>query len=331
MVSRVLGKSGVAVPPIIFGSMARHQEDDQIRIELFQRAVEIGLTCFDTAPLYDFGSAERQLGTAFNGRPDVQIFSKVGLRWDNDGFGDVHFEFRDKDGARQAVRRDSRPESVCWEVEQSLERLQKSCLDLVQIHQPDEHTPISETMSALLDLRAAGKVAHIGVSNFALAQIREAQAALGDVPLTSLQPDFSLLNRSIEEQVLPFCREQDIGVISYSPLAEGKLARAPEHLVTRLERAALENTLLPIARKHHVSQVAIAMAWVAAQPGIAAPICGASSRSQLEEIAQAMAVQLDEADLQALSAGFAPNKIQPLVLRIKSGAKRRVKKLLGRG
>jgi len=129
----------------------------------------------------------------------------------------VLFEFEDLTGARRQVRRDSWPESIRRDVEESLARLRVDYLDLLQIHHPDVDTQIGETMQALLELRREGKIREIGVSNFSAAQIRAAQAALGDVPLVSIQPEVSLLRREAERDVLPACRELGIGVLAYSP------------------------------------------------------------------------------------------------------------------
>lgn len=306
------GATGLKTPRIIFGSMARGAQDDAARVEVLQCAITNGLTTIDTAPLYDFGQAERQIALATKSLPHhaVQIFTKVGLRWDAGDHGDILFEFTDKDGSRRAVRRNSRPESICWEVEQSLERLQLETLDLVQIHQPDEHTPVKETMSALLDLRSAGKIRHIGVSNFSPAQIKTAQQALGEVPLASTQNEYSLVRRQIEAELLPLCRARNIGVLAYSPLAAGALTGSSKAQITQPMQEVIDNTLQPLAAEHGVSPAAIALAWVCQQPGVTAAIAGASTTAQVLQQANALDLTLAEQTLNRLTTEFARSPLE---------------------
>ena len=292
------------VPPIIFGNMANRHSDDRSRVELFQYAVSIGLSTFDTAPLYDFGRAETQLGQAFGSSDAVTIYSKVGLRWDNEARGDILFEFTDESGTRRAVRKDSRPDSVRSDVEASLTRLKRETLDLVQIHHPDVHTPIGDTMGALMDLKSAGKIRQIGLSNFSPAQILEARTALGDTPIATLQPDYSLLNRDIEREIAPLCQRLGIDIISYSPLAGGRLATASRRPVPWRIKSAIRGPLANIADDHGVSVAVIALAWVRQQPGIRAPIFGASSRTQLDELTRVTSVTLTAEDMAILDEAF---------------------------
>ncbi|MEM7366588.1 MAG: aldo/keto reductase [Pseudomonadota bacterium] len=314
------------IPPLIFGNMANRQSDDQSRITLFHYAVDIGITTFDTAPLYEFGRAERQLGEAFGNSVDVQVFTKVGLRWGDDARGDILFEFTDEHGHRRAVRKDSRPEAVRLDVEESLRRLNRDTLDLVQIHHPDVYTPIDETMGVLLDLKAAGKIRQIGVSNFMPAQIENAQQALGETPIATLQPDYSLLNRYIEREIVDLCQHKGIRIISYSPLAHGLLAKSPGRQLPRRIRNAV-HTLTTIARNHDVSPAVIALAWVCHQPGISAPIFGASNQSQLEELVGATSVHLSQEALAELDDAFSEWRMASIARK----AKMVVKRLLGRG
>lgn len=313
------------LPPVIFGTMANRQSDDRTRIDLFHRAVEIGISTFDTAPLYEFGRSENQLGEAFGNSESVQILTKVGLRWDNDGHGDILFEFTDDAGTRRAVRRDSRPDSVRWEVEQSLVRLKRDALDLVQVHHPDEHTPIEDTMGALLDLKAQGKVREIGVSNYSPTQIVTARDALGDIPLATLQPDYSLLNRHIEDEIVPLCQRLGIDIISYSPLAGGRLSQRPRWKLPGRVKNAVNGSLARIAQDHGVSLAVIAMAWVAQQPGITAPIFGASTREQLEDLAGVTSVTLSGEELTELDEAFSEWRMASF----KAKAKKVIRRLLG--
>lgn len=340
MQPRALGPSDLSICPLIIGTMARRGDHRETRLELYRSALEHGLTTFDTAPLYGFGRAEQLLGECIGEVPrdSVQILGKVGLRWDAGDHGDVLFETDDGHGGRRQVRRNSRPESVVAEVANSLERLQTGYLDLVQIHQPDPHTSIEETMGALLDLRRDGRVRHIGVSNFSLAQIRSAQRTLGDVPLCSLQADYSLLQRLLEETVLPYCRHHGIGVLAYSPLAAGWLARRDglEGAQGRL-RQALQQVLHPMASRYGVSPAAIALAWAMRQPGISGVISGISSQDQLLEQIPAAYLDVSDEDLQRLARAF-QGILRPdvhtarggLLRRSVRGARRRAGRLLRR-
>jgi aryl-alcohol dehydrogenase-like predicted oxidoreductase len=289
--------------------MARRNASDAERTALFRAAIDAGLTAIDTAPLYGFGEADRQLGACLRQLPrgQVQILSKVGLRWDDD-HGDVLFAFHDAEGHRRQVRKDSRPVSVRRDVEATLARLGVETLDLVQIHHPDLQVPIAESMGELLRLRDEGKLRHIGVSNFSVAQIEAAQEALGDVPLCSVQQDYSLVRRRIEAEVLPACRRLAIGVLAYSPLAEGVLSgRAIDPRQPGLApiQDAITQRLLPLARAHGTTPVAIALAWLIAQPGVTAAITGASSTAQLQEQIPALTIRLAEGELKLLTDAFA--------------------------
>ncbi len=331
MENRPLGRSELRIPPIVFGAMARRQQSDVERVAVLRTAIDSGLTTIDTAPLYDFGRAERQIALALEGRASdqVQVFTKVGLRWDGGDHGDVLFEFTNENGQRGTVRKNARPESVRWEVEQSLRRLGLQTLDLVQVHQPDLHTPIDDTMGALLDLRAEGKLRYIGVSNFSADQVVAAQRALGDVPLVSLQPEYSLLRRGIESELLPLCVERDIGLLCYSPLAGGGLsARNDQQLSPRI-RAVIDQTLVPIAAHHKVSPAAVAVAWVINQQGISAAICGASLSTQIEEFVTAIELNLSAAEIERLSTEFARVPLEHSWEKT-DGLARRARRFVGR-
>ncbi len=134
MQPRQLGRTDLVITPVVFGTMARRQADDASREQLIRAAVDRGLTALDTAPLYNFGRCEAQIGRALRGVPRdrVQLLTRVGLRWHGESHGRVLFTFDDAQGRRVEVRKDARPESVRWEVEQSLQRLQVECLDLVR-------------------------------------------------------------------------------------------------------------------------------------------------------------------------------------------------------
>lgn len=325
-----LGRSGVVVSRVIFGAMALSAaaRDERRRIDTLHAAIDAGITSFDTAPLYDFGRGEELLGRALAGRRErVQILTKAGLRWD-DPCGEVAFRFRDEAGREQAVRRNSRPDSIRLEVERSLARLRVDVLDLVQVHQFDPGTPIADTMGALADLRRAGKLRAIGVSNYSAAQTIEAQAALGAIPLAGNQVQYSLLERGPEGGVLPAAREARFGVLAYSPLAQGLLSGAfrieslpaddwrrqePRFHPDNLRRiaAAVEAALVPVARAHGATVAQVALAWLLAQPGLTAVVAGASTVEQVRANAAAMTLTLHGDEREAIRAAFTSLQIDP--------------------
>lgn len=341
MASRDGGSPNVStlhLPPLILGTMGRRQQTDDERERLFAAALDRGITAFDTAPLYDFGNAEAQLGRAISRLPreEIQLLTKVGLNWDGAEHGDVLFQFQNRSGGTTRVRKDSRPSVIRRDVHASLKRLGVDCLDLVQVHHPDTRVPLTETMGALLDLRQEGKLRHIGVSNFTPAQIVEADEALGNVPLATVQQDYSLVRRNTEHELLPLCRERGIGVIVYSPLAEGLLAgRKTDRAHAAGQRVAdtVSAVLDPMAARYGVSGAAVALAWVIAQPGVRAAITGVSTLKQLDEQLEVRSLSLDAADLSMLRDAFSPVQLPYDWEAAPGGARalaRRVKRVLVR-
>ncbi len=335
---RPLGRSAVALPPLVLGGMFRDPvaRAGEIRRAL-DRALDHGLDAIDTAPLYGFGEGEALLGAWLRGRrARVILLGKVGLRWDG-AFGDVLFEAV-VDGRRRAVRRDARPASVRRDVEASLVRLRCEQIDLVQIHQRDPHTPLAETLGELRRLRDEGKLRAIGVSNFSVRDLALAARHAGDEGLASTQNPYSLLDRGVESEILPTARTQGIGLLAYSPLARGLLAgragsdapplddgRRGEALFQPRNRqrvnAAIDQTLRPIALERDVSIAAVALAWVVAQPGVTAAIVGAQDPSQLEAALPARALALSAEELGEIERRFAALRLDrasglPLARRI---------------
>ncbi|MEZ4340125.1 MAG: aldo/keto reductase [Sandaracinaceae bacterium] len=305
------------LPPIVFGCMAHHGGgDDASREGLLRAAADAGYRAFDTAPLYGFGASEEVLGRALRGRDDVLVLSKVGLSWDGD-HGDVLFAT-----PTHTVRKDSRPESVLREIDLGLERLGRSRIDLIQVHHPDVHVPIAETMDALREAHAAGKVGAIGVSNYSAAQMREAATALGDVGLFSTQDQYNLLERDAEREQLPACRELGCGFLCFSPLSQGLLAgsllrgrrlaeddwrsAAPKHREKNLAaiHAALESTMAPIAEAHGATLAQIALAWLLAEPEVTSVIAGARTIAHAEANLAAAEPRLSDAERARLRRAF---------------------------
>lgn len=305
------------LPALIFGAMAHHGADDASRrVALMRDAVELGYRAFDTAPLYGFGDSERRIGEALEGRADVLVATKVGLRWDG-SHGDVLFST-----PTHTVRKDSRPESVREEIERSLERLGRDRIDLIQIHHPDRHVPIGETMGALLDAHREGKVAAIGVSNFSPDQMRAAHEALGEVGLFSAQSRYSLVHREVEHAELPAARELGCAFLAFSPLAQGLLAgrllggksladtdwraSTPEFFEqnVRALHAALEASLRPAAERHDATLAQVALAWLLAEPGVTSVIAGARTAEHARANFGALDVALTDGERQRIRDAF---------------------------
>jgi aryl-alcohol dehydrogenase-like predicted oxidoreductase len=346
-----LGRSGLSISRVVFGSMGFGPSggDAAARVQTMRAAIDAGMTSIDTAPLYGFGRVESLVGEAIAGRRDeVQVLTKVGISWEAP-HGRVLFEFNDEHGQRRAARKNSRPEAVRAEVDRSLQRLRVDVLDLVQVHHPDPDTPIPETMGALLELKKAGKLRAIGVSNYDAEQMRVAQTALGDTPLASNQVRYSLVERWPEREILPFARVTDVSVLAYSPLAQGLLGgdhhrrgsvptdgrgQAAQWQKENLERVGgvIDGVLGPLGAAHGCSVAELSLSFLLAQPGLAAVIVGASSPAQARRNAGATAHALNDAELASIRSAFEalhldPNAGQDLASRVQARAKRAAGKL----
>jgi aryl-alcohol dehydrogenase-like predicted oxidoreductase len=328
MQRRKLGRTSLDLPVVCFGAWAIGGwywggSDDDAAIEALRAAVELGVDAIDTAPVYGFGRSERVIGAALRGlakRP--LVLTKVGLRWD-DPRGPVFFESNDDSGRPVTVRRNLRADSVRAEVDASLARLGVDVLDLVQIHWPDPETPLAETLGALVELRGAGKLREIGVSNFTPALLDEAVRLLGRVPLASTQERFSALSRGLEKELLPWARRHDVGVLAYSPLEQGLLTGklAPERQLAESDgrrkkgqftpenrarlNARLAELVGPIAKAHGATIGQVVLAATVAQPGITCALVGARNAEQARENAGAGQLSLSTGEVAAVWNGLA--------------------------
>jgi len=289
---RQLGTTDLTVSEIGFGGWAMGKlfwgddVQDSETTAAIHRALDLGLTLFDTAPVYGDGHSECVLGAALGAhRAEVVVATKCG-------------RVRNAEGK---LYNDSRPESIRGECEQSLRNLQTDVIDLYQVHWPDEQVPFEDTMAALMALRDEGKIRHIGCSNFTVPMMRRMMAA-GE--LASLQPPYSLLRRGIEDEILPFCREQGLGVLCYSPLQRGLLtgkyrpgatfpetdsrSRDPLFGEEKLARiAAAVDEMAAMASAYGRTPGQMAVAWVLNQPGVSVALWGAKRPEQIEECAGA--------------------------------------------
>lgn len=287
---RKLGSSDLNVSIIGYGAWGIggapfwSNEGDAASLDSIQKAFDLGINFFDTAPVYGFGHSERLIGQALKPvRDRVLLATKCGLRWDKEQLSSL----------RKVARRDS----ILKEIDESLERLQTDYIDLYQVHWPDVDTPQAETMEALLDIQRQGKIRHIGVSNYSVEQM---EACMKVGPLVSLQPEYSLLQRRIEKDIVPFCLKHDIGIIAYSPLASGVLTgkykkntqfkdwRGKGILGEFTGEAFARN----VAKVDQFKEVAdtlgktcgqTAINWVLRQPALACALVGVKNEKQMEE------------------------------------------------
>ncbi len=287
---RKLGSSDLNVSVIGFGAWGIggapfwSSEGDNMSVKSIQKAYDNGINFFDTAPVYGFGLSEQLIGKALKPvRDKVILATKCGLRWEKEQLGSI---------LKNATR-----ESILEEIDQSLERLDTDYIDLYQVHWPDGKTPHEETMKTLLEIQKQGKIRHIGVSNYSVEQM---QACLKVGPLVSLQPEYSLLQRLIEKEKVPFCLIHDIGIIAYSPLASGVLTgkydrntkfkdwRSKGIIGQFTGEAFVKNIgkverLKTIAESEKKTCGEMAVNWVIHQPGVASALVGVKNDRQVEE------------------------------------------------
>jgi len=279
-------------------------QDDALSIRTIHEAVDLGVNWLDTAPVYGLGRCEEVVGRALKelkGRRPL-VSTKCERCWDED---------------RQIVPRLKRA-SIRREIEDSLRRLGVEVIDLYQIHWPQPDEDIEEGWAALAELVKEGKVRWAGVSNFNAAQLKRIQPIH---PVTFLQPPYSMLNRGIEAEILPYCEAQDIGLIPYSPMQKGLLSgkvtqawidalpasdhrRAdPQFNEPLLARnLALNTGLRDLARRLGTTSAEIAIAWVLRQPRVTSAIVGARRPGQLAETIGGGRLKLASADLAEIEA-----------------------------
>ncbi len=277
-------------------------QDDTDSINTIHRALDLGMNWLDTAAVYGLGRSEEVVGKALKDRRDrVIVATKCGQRWNEDG----------------STYRNSEPKNLRQEVEDSLRRLQTDYIDLYQIHWPDPNTPVEESWETMASFVKEGKVRFIGVSNYSVEQMR---AILPIHPVASLQPPYHLLNRAIEAEILPFCRENNIGVIPYSPMASGLLTgrfsmdRVEENDWRRKDskfqepqlsrNLALVEALRPIAARQGKTVAHLAVAWTLRDPVVTAAIVGARSIAQAEQIMEGADYRLSEQDIADIEASY---------------------------
>ncbi len=317
-----LGKTGLKVSRICLGCMSYgvsergshtwslSEEDSR---PFFQRALELGINFFDTANVYSDGTSEEITGRAlrdFAKRDEVVIATKV--------HGRMH---PDANGAGLSRK------AIMTEIDASLRRLGTDYVDLYQTHRWDPDTPIEETMEALHDVVKAGKARYIGASSMYAWQFCQALYVAdkhGWTRFVSMQDHYNLLYREEEREMLGLCADQGIGVIPWSPLARGKLTRPWEASTERAETDEFGKTLYKstedsdkqvvervaaLAEARGLPRAQIALAWLLHQPGVTAPIVGATKMSHLEDAVASLSMSLSPDEIKSLEEPYVPHPV----------------------
>ncbi len=310
MQTKQLGNSELHITPIGFGAwaiggadwaFAWGSQDDNESISAIHKALDLGMNWIDTAAVYGLGHSEEIVARALNQlsqRP--YVFTKCALVWND----------------QREVSTVLKADSIRQELEASLRRLQVEAIDLYQIHWPNPD--IEEAWTTLAELQKAGKIRYIGVSNFNVEQMQRIQKI---APITSLQPPYSMLARDVEAEILPFCQQQNIGVINYSPMVSGLLtgamtrdriknlpaddwrSRAPNFQEPLLSRnLELVELLRQIGQRHGRSPGEVAIAWTLRNPAITAAIVGGRSAKQVEGIIGAAEFRLSPSELDEIES-----------------------------
>lgn len=298
MRKRRLGNSDMELTALGFGAwaiggggwaFAWGAQDDAQSIEAIQRALDSGINWIDTAAVYGLGHSEDVVARALKGRDKrPYVFTKCGMVWDEQG----------------KVSRRLKADSVRRECEASLRRLKVDAIDLYQVHWPvEDGAELEEGWTALAELQRQGKVRWLGVSNFNVSQLEQVR---GIAPVTSLQPPYSLIHRDIEDDLLPYCQTQGLGVIVYSPMASGLLtgAMTRERILAMPDddwrrgsedfqepklshHLSLVERMREVGARHGRSPAEVALAWTLRGPAVTAAIVGARSAKQVEGFIQA--------------------------------------------
>jgi len=323
-----LGQTGLKVSRICLGCMsygapatgtakpgshawALNENESQ---PFLRQALELGINFFDTANVYSAGASEEVLGKflkANTRREAVVIATKV------------HGSMRDEPNGRGLSRKE-----ILFELEQSLRRLETDYIDLYQIHRWDYETPIEETLDALHDMVKAGKVRYIGASSMFAWQFAKSLYLAdlhGWTRFVSMQNHYNLLYREEEREMMDLCRSEGIGVIPWSPLARGRLARPWQSETTKryetdqfgktlyseteaADRKVVER-LEEVSKKRGIPQAQIALAWLLSKPGITAPIVGATKTNHLSDAVASLSLRLSSEEIALLEAPYQPHPV----------------------
>ncbi|ARS38332.1 aldo/keto reductase [Sphingobacteriaceae bacterium GW460-11-11-14-LB5] len=314
---RKLGNTRLELSAIAYGAFAiggnmwgGNEKKDSI--ESVKASIDNGITTIDTAPFYGFGLSEALIGEAIKGydRTKIQLLTKFGLVWDgsNNGAGE-HFFDAQNDGKAVPIYRYATKASIIKEVEDSLKRLHTDYIDLLQQHWPDPTTEIDEVMEAMAQLIKDGKILAAGLSNADHALLEKAAAV--NLPASNQVP-FSMLNRAIQDDLIPYTLENNIGIIAYSPMERGLLSgkyfekeklKADDHrngYFSQFDLDAVKTFLeriSPLAKEKNASIAQLVLRWTTLQQGITVVLAGARNAEQAVSNAAAMDFEISKEEL----------------------------------
>lgn len=292
MQKRRIGTTEIEITPVAMGcwpitGISSVDVTEETSLQTLAAAFDAGINFYDSAYVYGYdGESEKMIAQVLGShREEIVIATKGGILW------------RD-----QKIARDGRPETIVSQCDESLARLNTDHIDLYYQHGPDPHVPVASSAEAFLKLREAGKIRSVGVSNFDLNQLREFQAVC---PIDAIQPYYNMLQREIETEVLPWCRQNDVSVMVYWPLLKGLLAGKlqRDHVFPDKDgrkkykmfqgdefqkNLDFVDRLRPIADQVGCTVAELVIAWTVQQPGITAALCGAKRPGQIKQTAAAM-------------------------------------------
>jgi aryl-alcohol dehydrogenase (NADP+) len=316
-----LGTTGTVVSRICLGCMTYGTPswrewvlDENASQPFFKRAVELGITFFDTADMYSLGVSEEVTGRALRhltNRDEIVVATKV--------YQKMSDRLNDQGLSRKHIMKS---------IDRSLKRLGMDYVDLYQIHRWDYNTPIEETMEALHDVVKAGKARYIGASSMWAWQFAKAQHVAerhGWTKFVTMQNQYNLVYREEEREMIPLCRDQGVGIIPWSPLARGFLTgnrprgSTGETLRGRTDTIALSyyndgdytivERVTEVARQRGVNNAQVALAWLLHKPGVTAPIVGASKMQHLDDAVAALDLQLSAEEIALLEEPYTPHPV----------------------
>ncbi|MFP4060924.1 MAG: aldo/keto reductase [Bacteroidales bacterium] len=317
---RKLPKTDIEISALAFGAWAIGGwmwggADKKDAIKAIHTAMDEGITTIDTAPVYGMGKSETIVGEAIKGhRNDVKILTKFGLTWELKK-GEFYFESTDNRGKPVDIYKYAAKDRVIKECEDSLKRLNTDYIDLLQIHWPDPTTPVEETMEAFQILLQQGKIRAAGVCNFHVDLLKE---AMKNVELVSNQVPYSMVKRDIENDLVPYCLENNIGILAYSPLQRGVLTgkfkpghefnegdsrtNAPEYKEPNLSRINnFLDQIKPVAEAHDATLAQLVLNWTLYRPGITCVLAGARNEMQVKDNVKALSFKLSGDEVETIN------------------------------
>jgi aryl-alcohol dehydrogenase-like predicted oxidoreductase len=323
-----LGKSTVKVTRLTFGAWAIGGwmwggADRKDALKALHKSLDLGITTIDTAPVYGFGLSEEIVGEAVKGvRKEVQILTKYGLIWDKK-IGKFYFNSNDNEGKPVSLYRYAGKESVINECEKSLKRLRTDYIDLLQIHWSDPTTPIRETMEAMEILIKSGKIRAAGVCNY---DLEDTKTSASFINLASNQVPYSMLKRDIEKDIVPWCIENNVSILAYSPLQRGLLTGkfkkghhfnqgdtrpdTPYYKDSNIKRTNdLLEKLKPLANDRNVTLSQLVLRWTMQMHGITTVLAGARNLAQIQENAGALNFNLEKEEMELINSLLAQVKL----------------------